>query len=84
MGAETAVRHGVGRVILDIRRGLGPSFAFHYTMPVLATSDDAIARDPEMVAAAVRAIVATQRGLRADVRLATKVGRAMFPRRRPR
>jgi NitT/TauT family transport system substrate-binding protein len=79
MGAENAVRRGVGKVILDVRRGLGPAVAFHYTMPVLATSDDAIKRDPEMVAAGVRAVVKVQRALKADVGLATKVGQAMFP-----
>ncbi len=79
MGAENAVRRGVGKVILDVRRGLGPAVAFHYTMPVLATSDDAIRRDPEMVAAGVRAVVKVQRALKADVGLATKVGEAMFP-----
>jgi ABC-type nitrate/sulfonate/bicarbonate transport system substrate-binding protein len=79
MGAENAVRQGVGKVILDVRRGLGPSFAFHYTMPVLVTSDRAIARDADMVAGAVRAIVDAERALKADVSLATKVGRALFP-----
>ena len=79
LGAETVVRRGVGKVILDVRRGLGPAAAFHYTTPVLATSDQAIARDPDMVAAAIRAIVKAQRALKADIGLATKVGQAMFP-----
>jgi ABC-type nitrate/sulfonate/bicarbonate transport system substrate-binding protein len=79
MGAENAVRQGIGTVILDVRRGLGPAFAFHYTMPVLVTSDRAIARDADMVAAAVRAVVDAGRALKADVSLATKVGRALFP-----
>ena len=79
MGAENAVRSGIGKVILDVRRGLGPAAAFHYTLPVLATSDDAIRRDPGMIAAGVRAVVNVQRALKADVGLATKVGQAMFP-----
>jgi NitT/TauT family transport system substrate-binding protein len=79
MGAENAVRRGVGRVILDVRRGLGPAAAFHYTMPVLATSARAIERDPRMVAAGLRAVVNVQRALKVDVSLATQVGRAMFP-----
>lgn len=79
MGAENAVRQGVGRVILDVRRGLGPPFAFHYTMPVLVTSDRVIARDEEMVANAVRAVVDAQCALKADINLATRVGRAVFP-----
>jgi ABC-type nitrate/sulfonate/bicarbonate transport system substrate-binding protein len=79
MGAENAVRQGVGKVILDVRRGLGPSSAFHYTMPALVTSDRAIARDPDMVAAGMRAVIDAQRALKADVSLATRVGRALFP-----
>ncbi len=63
MGAQNAVRSGVGKVVLDVRRGLGPTFAFHYTMPVLVTSDRAIARDPDMVAGGVRAVVDAQRAL---------------------
>jgi ABC-type nitrate/sulfonate/bicarbonate transport system substrate-binding protein len=79
MGAENAVRRGIGKVVLDVRRGLGPAAAFHYTMPVLATSDHAIGRNPQMAAAAVRAVVNVQCALKADVSLATKVGRAIFP-----
>lgn len=79
MGAENAVRGGVGKVVLDVRRGLGPPAAFHYTMPVLATSDHAIKRDPNMVAAGVRAVVQAQRALKRDVGLATQVGEALFP-----
>ena len=79
MGAETAVRRGVGKVVLDVRRGLGPRAAFHYTMPVLATSDHAIKRDPNMVAAGVRAVVKTQQALKRDPSLATRVGKALFP-----
>src|SRR5258708_27613607 len=79
MGHENAVRQGVGKVILDVRRGLGPSSAFHYTMPALVTSDRAIARDPDMVAAGMRAVIDAQRALKADVSLATRVGRALFP-----
>jgi ABC-type nitrate/sulfonate/bicarbonate transport system substrate-binding protein len=79
MGAENAVRAGVGKVILDVRRGLGPPAAFHYTMPALVTSDDVIRRDPSMSAAAVRAVVKAQRALKDDVGLATKVGQALFP-----
>jgi NitT/TauT family transport system substrate-binding protein len=80
MGAENAVRQGVGKVILDVRRGLGPAFAFHYTMPVLVTSDHVIARDADMVANVVRGVVDAQSALKADVNLATRVGRAVFPK----
>ena len=45
MGAQNAITSGVGKVVLDVRRGIGPKAAFHYTMPVLVTSDRAIERD---------------------------------------
>jgi NitT/TauT family transport system substrate-binding protein len=79
MGAEVAVRAGTGTLVLDIRRGDGPKPCFNYTMASLAASDALIAREPETAAAAVRAIVATQQALKADVSLATKAGRALFP-----
>ena len=79
MGAELAVTRGVGTVVLDPRRGLGPASSFHYTQPVLATTDSLIDNRPEMVTAAVRAIVAVQGALRDDVSLATEVGRKSFP-----
>lgn len=79
MGAENAVRQGFGKVVLDVRRGLGPPIAFHYTMPVLCSSEQTIARDPEMVAAGIRAIVAVQHALKNNVGLAGKVGQALFP-----
>src|ERR671932_185367 len=65
MGTEVAVRHGVGTVVLDVRRGDGPKPCFNYTMASIATTDRLIAEEPEAVAGAVRAIVATQKALKA-------------------
>ena len=48
-------------------------------MASVATSDALIQREPEVAAAAVRAIVATQKALKDDVNLATEVGRRLFP-----
>jgi NitT/TauT family transport system substrate-binding protein len=79
MGAQNAIRSGVGKVVLDVRRGLGPKAAFHYTFPALVTSDQVIARDPDMAAAGVRAVVAAQRALVKDISLAAKVGEKLFP-----
>jgi NitT/TauT family transport system substrate-binding protein len=79
LGSETAVRRGVGRVIADVRRGDGPPGAGHYTFAALATTDALIGREPERVAAAVRAIVRTQHLLRQDPGRATEVGRRRFP-----
>lgn len=79
MGAEVAVRRGVGTVVLDVRRGDGPTGAFDYTMPALITSDRLIESDPGACAAAIRAIVKTHKALKGDVSLATEVGRKLFP-----
>jgi ABC-type nitrate/sulfonate/bicarbonate transport system substrate-binding protein len=77
MGAEIAVRRGVGTVVLDARRAGGPGF--NYTMAAVAATDALIARNPEAAAAAVRAIVRTQAALRRDVGLAAQVGAKLFP-----
>jgi ABC-type nitrate/sulfonate/bicarbonate transport system substrate-binding protein len=79
MGAEVAVRRGVGTVVLDVRRGDGPSACFNYTMAAIATTDRLIERTPEHAAAAVRAIVRTHAALRANVERATEIGRKLFP-----
>lgn len=79
MGAEVAVRRGIGTVVLDVRRGDGPKECFNYTMASIATTDRLITRTPETAAAAVRAIVKTQAALKKDVSLATRIGRKLFP-----
>ena len=60
MGAEVAIRRGVGTVVLDVRRGDGPKPCFNYTAATIAATDALIARAPDTAAAAVRAIVKTQ------------------------
>jgi NitT/TauT family transport system substrate-binding protein len=79
MGAEVAIRRGVGTMVLDVRRGEGPKEAFFYTMPALVTSDALIGRSPKLAAGAARAIVGTLKALKRDVGLATQVGRKVFP-----
>jgi NitT/TauT family transport system substrate-binding protein len=79
MGAEVAVRRGIGTIVLDVRRGDGPELCFNYTMASIATTDQLIERSPETAAAAVRAIVKTHAALKADVGLATGIGRKLFP-----
>ncbi len=81
MGAELAVRSGIGTVVLDARRGDGGKPCFDYTMAAIAATDAFIARFPDAAAAAVRAIVKTQRALKDDVTLALEVGRRLFPAR---
>jgi len=79
MGAEIAVRRGVGKIVLDVRRGICPEAARHYTFPALVTTEARIEREPESVAAAVRALVRAQKALREDPARATDVGRKVFP-----
>ena len=79
MGCEVAVRSGAGKVILDVRRGIGPASATGYTFAALVTSDSHVDRDPSEVAGAVRAIVNVQKALRVDPSQATEVGRRLFP-----
>jgi ABC-type nitrate/sulfonate/bicarbonate transport system substrate-binding protein len=79
MGAEVAVRRGVGTIVLDVRRGDGPKPCFNYTMAAVAATDQLIDRSPETAAAAIRAVVKTQAALKANPERATEVGRKLFP-----
>ncbi|MAJ92646.1 MAG: ABC transporter substrate-binding protein [Rhodospirillaceae bacterium] len=79
MGAEVAVTKGVGKIVLDPRRGVGPAASFNFTQPVFATTQTMIDEQPDSVAAAVRAIVSVQKAMKRDVSLATEVGRKSFP-----
>jgi NitT/TauT family transport system substrate-binding protein len=79
MGAELAIRRGVGKVVLDVRRGDGPKAAFAYTLPTLAAADQLIDTAPDVVAAAVRAISATLDALKHDPSLAAQAARRIFP-----
>jgi NitT/TauT family transport system substrate-binding protein len=76
MGAEVAVRRGVGTVVLDVRRGDGPAAARHYTFPALVARRDT---PPELAAAAVRGLVRAQALLRDDPSRAAEVGNRVFP-----
>src|SRR5215831_8279295 len=79
LGSETATRRGVGRIVLDVRRGEGPPAAGRYTFSALVVTEALIEREAESVAAAVRGIVAAQRALRAQPARAAEVGRKRFP-----
>src|SRR6266567_4902169 len=74
MGAEVAVRRGIGTVVLDVRRGDGPKPCFNYTMASVAATDRLIDASPETAAAAIRAIVKTQAALQTDPSRAAEVG----------
>ena len=79
MGAEVAIRSGVGAVALDPRQGLGPPPARDFTFAALVATDRLIEQTPAAAQGAVLAVVAAQRALRADPSLAADVGRRLFP-----
>src|SRR5262249_52756588 len=79
MGAEVAVRRGIGTVVLDVRRGAGPPAALQYTFPAFVTTARKVEQEPDTVAAAIRAVVRAQRALREDPTRATEVGKRLFP-----
>ena len=79
MGAEVAVRRGIGTVVLDVRRGDGPKACFNYTMAAIAATDRLLERSPDTAAAVTRAIREAHAALRRDLSLATGIGRKLFP-----
>jgi ABC-type nitrate/sulfonate/bicarbonate transport system substrate-binding protein len=78
MGAEVAVRNGIGTVVLDARREASEE-AKGYTFPALVTTDRMIREKPESVRAAVHAVKAAQKALKKDPGRATVVGNRLFP-----
>jgi NitT/TauT family transport system substrate-binding protein len=79
MGAELAASRGVGKVLIDVRRGDDPARVRHFTFAGLATTDAFIQCEAHAIEAAVRAIVKTQKALRANPALAREVGHRKFP-----
>ena len=80
MGGETAVSGGAGKILVDVRRGDDPDEVRYFTFAGMATTDNFVEREPEAIAAAVRAIVKAQKALRKDPSLAQDVGRRKFPK----
>ena len=78
MGAEVAVRSGVGTLVLDTRRE-GSAQAKGYTFPALATSERLIRENPQAARAAIRAVEAAQQILKRDPGRAAEVGKKLFP-----
>jgi NitT/TauT family transport system substrate-binding protein len=69
---------GVAKPHLDLRRGDGPPGARFYNFAALTTTEQLIEEQPEIAAGAVRAIVKTQKALRADPSRATPIGERLF------
>jgi ABC-type nitrate/sulfonate/bicarbonate transport system substrate-binding protein len=80
MGGETATSSGAGKILIDVRRGDDPAEIRFCTFAGMATTDGFIEREPEAMAAAVRAIVKAQKALRADPSLAGEIGQRKFPK----
>jgi ABC-type nitrate/sulfonate/bicarbonate transport system substrate-binding protein len=78
MGAEVAVKSGIGTLVLDARRE-GSEEAKGYTFPALVTRDSIIEKNPNAARAAIRAVKAAQQILKKDPARATEVGRRLFP-----
>lgn len=78
MGGETATSSGAGKILVDVRRGDDPAEIRSCTFAGMATTDAFIEREPEAMAAAVRAIVKAQKALRGDPSLAREVGQRKF------
>ena len=79
MGAEVAVRQGIGTVVLDVRRGLAPAPSLTYTFAALVARAQTVESEPNVAAAAVRGLVAAQARLRANPELAGEVGAKVLP-----
>jgi NitT/TauT family transport system substrate-binding protein len=78
MGAEVAVREGVGVVVLDARRDGTPEVK-GYTFPALVCTEKTIRDRPQVALAAVKAVAAAQKALKEDPARATAIGKRLFP-----
>ena len=78
MGAEVAVRSGIGTLVLDARREASDE-AKGYTFPALVASEKTIREKPETARGAIRAVKAAQQILKQDPGRATEVGKKLFP-----
>jgi NitT/TauT family transport system substrate-binding protein len=78
MGAEVAVRKGIGTVVLDARRE-GSAEARGYTLPALVATEKTTRERPEAARSAIKAVIAAQQALKENPERATEVGRKRFP-----
>ena len=78
MGAEVAVRSGIGTLVLDARRE-GTSEAKGYTFPALVCTERTIKERPEAARSAIRAVQQAQKALKEDPNRATAIGKKLFP-----
>lgn len=79
MRLAMGVKSELAKLHIDLRRGDGPPEARWYNFPALLASERLIKERPDIAAGAIRAIVKTQKALRANPSLAGNVGRKVFP-----
>ncbi len=79
MGAALALEQAIGTIVIDVRRGDGPAQAFSFTQPAIATTEQMIAEQPDVVRKVQRAIIDTHAALKRDRALATKAVKGLFP-----
>ena len=78
MGAEVAVRNGIGTLVLDARREASAE-AKGYTFPALVATEKTIRERPDDARAAIAGVKAAQKALKEDPHRATAVGKKLFP-----
>ena len=78
MGAEVAVRNGIGTVVLDARRN-GSDEMKGYTFPALVATEQTVRERPELARSAIQAVRSAQEALKEDPERATAIGRKLFP-----
>jgi NitT/TauT family transport system substrate-binding protein len=78
MGAEVAVRSGIGTLVLDARRE-GTAEAKGYTFPALVCTEKTIRERPDDARAAIRAVQQAQKALKEHPNRATDIGKKLFP-----
>lgn len=78
MGAEVAVRKGIGTVVLDARREASAE-AKGYTFPALVATERTTRERPEAARSAIAAVIAAQKALKENPERATEVGKKLFP-----
>lgn len=79
LGCELAIHLGGGSVVIDTRRGDGPSGSRNYSFAALATTESNIATKRERIEAVIRAVVRGQSVIRRDPLRATEVAKKLFP-----
>ena len=78
MGAEVAVRSGVGTVVLDARRD-GSAEAKGYTFPALVATEKMVRENPKAARAAIDAVKAAQEALKQNPQRAADAAKKHFP-----